>query len=316
MGWQSALAANRILVLDGGTGSELKRRGISLSPQCWSAAANLEHIELLSAIHRDFVAAGADLITANTFAATRFVLTEAGLEGRFEEIVRNALRAATQAARDSSREVGIAASLSCLPPSFDVARYPAPDSEYRAYAELAESFAENGADVVFLEMMQHPPHANSACRAVRASGLPFWAGISCRLARASTTEPADSDAKDTEPLVSFDDPAVSFDEVLQALLPFDPAGIAIMHTPADAMLPALRKLRERFAGKIGAYAEIPYAQESATAVESPISPQTYAGMAGEWIEAGAVLIGGCCGTTPAHIAALRRLVDARNRNPV
>jgi len=72
------LARGGTLVLDGGTGSELRRRGMALEGTDWSALAPLTHYDLLRAIHADYIDAGADVITTNTFATTRFVLEAAG----------------------------------------------------------------------------------------------------------------------------------------------------------------------------------------------------------------------------------------------
>jgi S-methylmethionine-dependent homocysteine/selenocysteine methylase len=272
MNWRNALASGHRLVLDGGTGSELRRRGVTLSDICWSAAANVEHADLLEAIHGDYIRAGADIVTANTFATTRFVLAGAGLEGRFQE-----------------------------PPGFDRHAYPDSDAEYAAYCELADRFADCRVDLVLLEMMQDTKHTVRACRAVRSAGLPFWIGISCRLGQKSRDGGQD--------LVAFDDPDCAFDAVLEALLPFDPEGFSIMHSPLDAIVPALERLRVSWAGAIGAYAEIPYADDPEQTTVHSTSPSDYARAAREWLDAGCVLVGGCCGTTPAHIEAVRREVD-------
>src|SRR5690349_13571952 len=100
------------LILDGGKGSELRRRGVPLSGTTWSALASLTHFELLRAIHADYIAAGADVITANTFAATRFVLEAAGHGDDFAAINARAVAAAREARDSSGRAVAIAGSIS------------------------------------------------------------------------------------------------------------------------------------------------------------------------------------------------------------
>ncbi len=308
MSIRSALAAGRVLTTDGGTGSELRRRGLDLSDICWSASVNIEHGALLEAIHSDYIAAGADMVTANTFGTTRFVLDAAGLGDRFEAVNRAALRAAFAAAgalpsdtaptaattrpADSARRVFVAASLSCMPPRFDRRAWPPPAAEYDAYRELADLFAEAGVDLVLLEMLQSAPHASRACRAVRETGLPFVAGLSCRWSRASHS------------LVTFDDPSTSIEPALETVLESEPDAIAIMHTPLDAMQPALELLQRNWQGPIGAYAEIPYPEDPEGDGRDRLEPPAYAAAARTWIEAGARIVGGCCGTTPQHIAAL------------
>ncbi len=278
-------------LLDGGIGSELRRRGVVLSDNTWSATANLGHADLLTAIHRDYIQAGADIITANTFATNRFVLAAAGLEDRFDEINRAAIDAARRAAE--GHEVTLAASVSCLPPEFDVSAYPAPALEYRAYQELADLLAGLGVDLLLIEMLQHRDHAARACRAAAGAGLPFWAGISCR------RRPVDG------ALVAFDAAEEPIAAVIEAVLPFDPAGIAIMHTPADVVAEALTALQSQWHGPLGAYAETPYAEAPGYRNEPELDPDAYAALAGEWRGLGATLLGGCCGTTPEHIARMR-----------
>ena len=315
MSFRDALASGRVLRLDGGTGSELRRRGVELSEVCWSASVNLGHGALLETIHRDYIAAGADIVTANTFGTTRFVLEAAGLGDRFEQVNQAALHAAFAAAgalpadaarfaatdlpAAASRRACVAASLSCMPPRFDRRAWPSAAAEYDAYRELAELFAEAGVDVVLLEMLQSAPHAERACRAVRATGLPFVAGLSCRLS-----------ATGTPALVAFDDPSLPFGQVLDTVVDFSPDAIAIMHSPVDAMLPALDLLQSRWQGPVGAYAEIPYPEDPEGSGTARLSPDAYAAAAQDWVDRGARIVGGCCGTTPGHIAALTASIAA------
>jgi homocysteine S-methyltransferase len=293
----SRLREDRVLLLDGGTGSELRRRGVKLSTGCWSAAANLSHPNVLKEIHRDYVLAGADIITANTFATSRFALAAADLDHCFDEINLAAVGFAREAADSTAREVAVAASLSCFPPAFDSSAYPEGDVEFNAYAELCSLFREAGADLLLLEMMQDTEHAVRACRAASQSGLPYWIGISCRL------------NQDRQQLVSFDRTDQRFTAIVEALVPFEPEGIAVMHSPPDAIGPALEVLRRRWPGPIGAYAEITYPEDPDAITSKAISPEDYAQAARHWLREGAVMLGGCCGTSPAHIKALRVLID-------
>ncbi len=223
------------------------------------------------------------------------MLAAAGLEDSFDAINHAAVSAARAAAREAGRDVEVAASLSCFPPDFDVGAYPARDTEYRAYAELAQHFANAGVDIILLEMLQHPEHAALACRAARESGLPFWAGVSCRR-QAATSE-----------LVAFDGPEQPLGAVLDSVLPFGPDGIAVMHSPVETIPAALAEVGQRWSGPIGAWAEIPYAEDPDCRDERQVTPDAYAAAARAWVAAGAVLVGGCCGTTPEHIRALAEL---------
>ncbi|HEX5421473.1 MAG TPA: homocysteine S-methyltransferase family protein, partial [Gammaproteobacteria bacterium] len=194
----------------------------------------------------------------------------------------------------------IAGSISCLPPGFDTAAYPDAGTELAAYEELAALLAELGVDLLALEMMEDVEHAARACEAVRRVGLPFWLGVSGRLA---------ADGR----LAAYDFPHTSLDSILGALLGYEPVVVNVMHTPIDAVPAALELLERKWRGFRGVYPEIGEAGGGAAGSTPPPSPSALAESALEWVHAGARVIGGCCGTTPAHIKALR---DAVDRMPV
>jgi S-methylmethionine-dependent homocysteine/selenocysteine methylase len=296
--WYEVIAAGDLLLIDGGTGTELRRRGVAMDAVAWSAFASLTHAGLLQRIHEDYIDAGARIITANTFATTRFVLEAAGAGERCVEI-NGAAIAAAQRARDTAGPNGIAvaASLSCLPPRFDTRRYPDRQTERRAYRELARIAADCGADLLVLEMMEEPEHARLAADAAFESGLPVWLGLSCR------RDPAGA-------LVGFDFSQHPLAATLDALADYDWSLIAAMHSPPDAISAALRLIAGAFDGPLGAWPEIGHERSAGDPAGVHLTPDAFASAAGEWIAAGARVLGGCCGTTPAHIAALRDVLPA------
>ena len=290
--WQEILSRGGRVLIDGGTGSELRRRGMPLDAALWSALAPLTHYELLRGIHADYVAAGADVITTNTFAATRFVLEAADRANELAAIHARAVQAAREARDTSGREVAIAGSISCLPPRFDVHAYPDERTERAAYRELAETLVDAGVDLLVLEMLQETRHAPLACEAVGDVGVPVWLGVSCRLGVGDA-------------LVGFDFPLVPLEHCLDVLLPFEPAAVSVMHSPVAAVGPALDAIRARWPGPLGAYPELGDGARAPAA-----SPDALAAHAQDWLARGARIVGGCCGTTPQHILALAALRDA------
>lgn len=291
-GRQAALDRGGALILDGGTGTELRRRGMALDGAVWSALAPLTHYELLREIHASYITAGADAVTTNTFATNRFVLEVAGHGANFAAINTRAVSAALEARDASGRDVLIAGSISCLPPKFDVHAYPAEWAERAAYLELAETLAEAGVDLLLLEMMQETRHAPLALAAARRVGLPVWLGVSCRIGAGGA-------------LVGFDFPLVPLEATLDALLPLVPDAVAVMHSPATAVAPALAAIRSRWTGALGAYPDLGDGASAATA-----TPAELAALARGWTEGGARIVGGCCGATPEHIGAVARSLKA------
>ena len=156
--WLDKLQADQIVLIDGGTGSELQRRGVSMSRDAWSGVAAYTHKNLLREIHETYIRAGAEVITTNTFGTTRFVLESAGLGDEFSTINRRAVEAATEAREVAAQHpVAIAGAISWLPPRLDIAAYPDAQKERDAYRELAHCLAEEGVDLIALEMMDLNP---------------------------------------------------------------------------------------------------------------------------------------------------------------
>jgi homocysteine S-methyltransferase len=293
--WLEKLRTGSVVLLDGGTGSELRRRHAPWGDATWSGLAGDARPDLLVDVHSDYIRSGAEIVTANTFGTVRFVLESAGSADRFEAINGAAVAAARSARVRSGIDVAVAGSMSCLPPSFDPRAYPAPAVEAAAYRELAELLARSGVDLLALEMLQDTRHATRACAAARASGLPFMIGVSCRVEAPGAR------------LVAFDYPATTLPAILDALLEFEPIAVNVMHSPVDAVAAAIAAIRERWSGPIGVYPEI----DSSEVPGRAVGPAEFAALGLQWVDLGAQLVGGCCGTGPDHIAALRDALAAR-----
>ena len=292
MSWQEKLENNQVVVIDGGTGSELQRRGVPMSEAAWSGLAVHSHPDVVRAVHEDYIAAGAEVIITNTFGTARFLLEPAGLGDEFERINRHAVQLATEARDASGKDVAIAGSISNLPPEMNAANYPDPDIELAALRELATILADSGVDLIALEMMQDTRHAVRAMEAALETGLPVWLGVSC------------GRRTDGDGLVSFDLPNMDFAKPLDALIPMGPSVVNIMHSDINVTHEAIAMVRERWNGSIGVYPEVGEFVPPNWTFDTDTTPERLVDHARSWIDSGALLVGGCCGTTPAHIAAL------------
>lgn len=294
-----------VKLLDGGTGTELQKRGVSMSPQAWCGLAALENIGVLEAIHRDYIAAGADIITANTYATSRVLLAQDGFGDRFEEINRASIQAVHKA-RDSCGRPGVlvAGSLSHRGPI--AAGTARPESSAaagledmaRALRELALLLREEGCDLILLEMMYDPLRMPLVFSAAAESGLPVWAGFSARRGEGGK-------------VLGFGPEAdIPFAEIISIVRewPVDAAGI--MHTSADLVSDALQILRTAFAGPLLAYPDSGYFKSPHWQFEDVIEPRVLRSFAESWVAQGVQVLGGCCGLSPEHIAALEPLKRA------
>lgn len=297
-----------IVILDGGVGTELERRGVSMDPEAWCGPATLDHLSVLEAIHRDYIAAGADIITANTYASSRLMLAPAGLGDRFEDINREAIGAAHQARKASGRaDVAVAGSLSHMVPIIkgsaraDLARTPSQAEIAEAFRDLALLHRDEGCDLILLEMMYHPERMAAAFQAAIETGLPVWAGFSVRR------------GADRRVLSFAPDQDIPFEETVKVLADFDVTAAGVMHSPSNVIDDAISILRDAFDGPLTAYPDSGYFKMPNWRFDDIITPDEFLRFATAWVAGGVQVVGGCCGLSPEHIAAIAPLKGRRVR---
>lgn len=268
------------IVLDGPLGTELTRRGVPTSLPRWSAAAIDDAPGVISAIHRDYAQAGARVHTANTFRTT-----ERAWGAGFERVARRAVELARGAVPSDHRVAGSLAPLEdCYRPDLS----PGGGAEVeREHAALAEVLADAGCDLLLCETFPRVDEALAAARAALATGLPTWLALSAGY---------EGDLLGAEALADGARRAVELG--VEAVL--------VNCTPTAqtaALLEPLASLGVPF----GAYANAGVADAESGFEPRPDTPERYAAAAGSWIDLGATILGGCCGTGPAHIRALATL---------
>jgi S-methylmethionine-dependent homocysteine/selenocysteine methylase len=291
--WKETLDAGDVLLIDGGMGTELQRRGVPMDEVAWSGAAVFTDPDAVRETHDHYIRAGSRVITTNTFGSTRQMLEPAGYGDQVEAVHRNAVKLAKQA-RDNVGEqfVAIAGSISTEPPSFDRNAFLSPEKELEAYREAAGLLAEEGVDLIALEMINETTHAARAMQAALETKLPVWLGVGCK-------------KREDGKIVSFDHADLEFATVLDALIALGPTVVNIMHSEIRAVPEAIELVRERWSGPIGVYPESGHFTQPHWNFVDVISPADMLTEALGWVAAGARLLGGCCGTSPEHIKALK-----------
>lgn len=287
------ISAGGVVLLDGGTGTELERRGVPMNERAWCGDANFDHGEVLREIHEDYIRAGAEVIIANTYATARHCLEPIGRGDDVERANRLAVELARQAReRAAEHDVAVAGSISDFMTDKNNPKW-LNDSRLRAtFREQADILAEAGADLLALEMMQEPEIAVPAIEAAIETGLPVWVGCSCRRIVGQ------------EGLVLFDFPDRDFRELLDAALGLPVGVIGIMHSEVPDVAPGIEMVRERWAGPMAVYPESGYFTMPNWHFVDIIAPDALVAEARSWREQGVQLIGGCCGIGPEHIEAL------------
>lgn len=280
----------RPLLLDGAIGTELGARGLRVRqemPDAW----NLSRPDEVRAVHAAYAAAGAEAIQTNSFGATRPRLARFGLADRQREICAAAVRLAREGAPSAAiiGSLGPTGETVALGGGADIA----PLRE--AFAEAAAALAAGGADAIHLETQFHPAELGAAIEGARAGapGLPLIASMALMPGASGLETPHGV-------------PIEKMMRALEANLP-DAVG-ANCAIEAERMLQVIELLRRRFDLPIWAKPQAKMSDKCATG-RSTETPEKFARHARALVDAGAAAIGGCCGTTPASIAALRALLD-------
>ncbi len=290
-----------ILLLDGGTGTELERRGATMSGGAWCALATQTDPDILLGIHEDYIRAGSDVITANSFSNARHMLDQAGAGDRAAALTRKAVEIAKNA-RDraaNGRDVAVAVSLSHQMPMVpgaardDPAIRPNPERVLANFREVVETGFEAGADMVMLEMMSRPLHIALATRAAHESGLPVWCGLSARL----------QDQK----MLGYVWEGFPFEESVAAALSAPCDVVGLMHTNVSAMAPAIDILKRQWSGPMMAYPDSGFFKMPQWQFTDIIEPADLKVEAQGWRGQDVQVFGGCCGLGLEHIQALSSL---------
>ncbi len=277
------------LILDGATGVQLHSRGLPTPPPLWSAVALLDPqgLDLLRAIAVDYIRAGAELLTTNTFRTHQRNLTAGGSPLDADELNRRAVQVLREAIESEGRagEVFVAGSFTTLEDCYRPDLVPS-DGECEAeHAAAARSLGRAGVDLLLVETFNCVRDSAAATRAGAETGIPLLSCVVCG---------ADGRLLSGESVAAW----------AQTVAPLLPDAMGINCTPLDGMALALTDL-EMAAPNIPrvAYGNIGHERSTGAWDSSDCLPASYALHAARWAQAGTRVIGGCCGTTPAHIAA-------------
>ena len=283
----SLLAARKRLLFDGAMGTELQSRGLmsGQSPELFS----IEHPEILEGVHADYVAAGADLLTTNTFGASRYKLPKELEPYSFNKCMAQTAKAAASRA---GRPVFVAGNVGptgvFLAPMGDVSF----EAMVQAFAEQMRGLAEGGADLLFIQTQYDIAEVRAAVVAARQV---------CRLPIVVSMTYEDG--------ATLTGSGVPVCVATLANMGVDVVGMNCSAGPVEMAPHVAAMLAESpLPVLVQPNAGLPQLENGRTVF--PLGPEEFATLTAQFAKAGAQLVGGCCGTTPAHIRALRNAVDA------
>lgn len=298
---QERIDNNEVIIIDGAIGSELERRGVPMDENAWCGVANITHPGTVRALHTDYIRAGADVVTANTFGTAPHVLAATEYKDRVGAINRAAVRLAQEAREEvTDRRVWVAGSMSTMGPLKSMA-IPTGEEIRMSYLEQAETLVEAGVDLIICEMMTHAHNARLVVKAARNVGVPVWIGFS-----AETNEDGDILPWGAQQFGL----SGNFEETLDTIVAMDADVMGIMHTSVPNTARVLEMLKERWQGPMLAYADSGSFEPPNWQFENIVSPSDYSTAALKWLDQGVQIHGGCCGLGVEHIRALREALPA------
>lgn len=279
-----------IVLLDGPMGTELLARGVPTPLPGWSAHALDEAPETVRAIHRAYAAAGASVHTANTFRTQARVFPE-----RWVELARRAVELARASVPAGARVAGSIAPLEdCYRPDLSPLRAD-PGGTRSQHAALARVLADAGCDVLLCETFPLVQEGLVALEAALETGRECWLSFTPG-PRADLLTPSQV--------------AVA----ARTAARMGAGAVLVNCVPTERALEFVAPLADALAGSgvaLGCYANAGEPEERMGWTSAPPDAVRYADTAGRWLEEGATIIGGCCGTGPSHVRMLAERYAAR-----
>jgi 5-methyltetrahydrofolate--homocysteine methyltransferase len=293
----SLLAEKGVLLADGATGTNLFGMGLASgeAPELW----NEDQPEKIAALHQGFVDAGADIILTNSFGGTRHRLKLHNAQDRVFELNKRAAEIARSVADKAGRKVIVAGSVGPTGELLEPLGTLTYDAAVAAFKEQIEGLKAGGAEVAWIETMSAPQEARAAAQAAIEVGLPYTYTFSFDTAGRSMMGLAPKDIHTVAEGLEKTAVAVGANcgvgasDILASLLDMTAANPeAKVIAKGNCGIPEFRGAEIHYSG-------------------TPELMSEYVRLA---VDAGAKIVGGCCGTSFAHLAAMRKALDAHRKD--
>lgn len=290
------LGQKTALLADGATGTNYFQMGLESGdpPEMW----NVDHPDRVARLHQEFVDAGADIILTNTFGCNKHRLKLHQLESRVHELNQRAAEIAREVATKAGRPVIVAGSVGPTGELFEPLGKLTPEDAIASFKEQIEGLKAGGADVAWIETMSAPEEMQAAMQAAEAAGLPYTCTASFDTAGRTMMglDPAvlGGVADGLGPIAMGANCGVGASDLLVSVLAMtaaDPSAIVI--AKANCGIPQVRGDQVVYTG----------------------TPELMADYVHLALDAGARIVGGCCGTSPVHLAAMRQALDSHTPGP-
>jgi len=298
---------DKITLIDGAMGTQIRARGYEVPSHhssIWSAQALMDNPHIVKEIHKDYISAGAGIITTNNYAVTQNLLERENLGHRLEELTSLSIDIAKEAKKESGKNIKIAASLPPLDTSYRPDLVGDITSIEKKYMEIVD-IVKDRVDLIIIETMSSSMEASGALSACAKTDIEVWLGYTLQGIRKNILPSGEN-------LI----------DAINKVKHFNISAYVINCSSANITTEAIKLLSNEIDKPFGGYAnsvnvnqiidgddEVDNAENLQVENQQLINAIDYSVIVKNWIDNGATIVGGCCGTSPEHIKKINDLIS-------
>ena len=288
-------------------GTQIRARGYEVPSHhssIWSAQALMDNPHIVKEIHKDYISAGAEIITTNNYAVTQNLLERENLGHRLEELTSLSIDIAKEAKKESGKNIKIAASLPPLDTSYRPDLVGDITSIEKKYMEIVD-IVKDRVDLIIIETMSSSMEASGALSACAKTDIEVWLGYTLQGIRKNILPSGEN-------LI----------DAINKVKHFNISAYVINCSSANITTEAIKLLSNEIDKPFGGYAnsvnvnqiidgddEVDNAENLQVENQQLINAIDYSVIVKNWIDNGATIVGGCCGTSPEHIKKINYLIS-------
>ena len=299
------LENNDIIILDGAIGAELEKKGAKMHKDLWCGTCSVESPDLVKKVHEEYILAGADIITTNTYATTPIAMKQYGFDDQINKFNKKSVQLAKEAIKNSNKDIAIAGSVSTFGSLYKYGL----EAMKPGFKEQLNILSNEGVDLIILEAMSSQADiVETIVECSSQSKLPVWLSISCVIDdNTNKVMLGYNDTVDTDTNVYED-----FETSMDNFSKIHQGPILIAHSDIEVTGQAIKIAKKKFKGVLGAYPNRGHYEKPHWKFVDNITPSEYLEKAKSWVENGTQIIGGCCGVGVEEIKAISVLKKNQN----
>ena len=299
------LKNNDIIILDGAIGAELEKKGAKMHKDLWCGTCSVESPDLVKKVHEEYILAGADIITTNTYATTPIAMKQYGFDYQINEFNKKSVQLAKEAIKNSNKDIAIAGSVSTFGSLYKYGL----EAMKPGFKEQLNILSNEGVDLIILEAMSSQADiVETIVECSSQSKLPVWLSISCVIDdNINKVMLGYNDTVDTDTNIYED-----FETSMDNFSKIHQGPILIAHSDIEVTGQAIKIAKKKFKGVLGAYPNRGHYEKPHWKFVDNITPSEYLEKAKSWVENGTQIIGGCCGVGVEEIKAISVLKKNQN----